>query len=89
MDRPKWHSKTENLVPNDVVYFKLTESKMSAEWIIGKVESVVIGRDACVREAKIAYKDTSRSDEAEDWIHRSVDRPIRNITKLLYLDTLA
>ena len=85
MDRQKWHFRKENLQLNDVVYFKLTESKMSANWLIGKVEEVIIGRDGFVREATIAYKDTS-SNEPDDWIHRTVSRPVRNMVKLFHLD---
>ena len=85
MDKQKWHTRQENLKPNDIVYFKLTESKMSAKWLIGKVEEVKIGRDGCVRDATVAYKDTT-SDNSEDWIHRTVDRPVRNLVKLFHLD---
>ena len=85
MDRQKWHFRKENLQPNDIVYFKLTESKMSANWLIGKVEEVIIGRDGFVREATIAYKDTS-SNEPDDWTHRTVSRPVRNMVKLFHLD---
>ena len=31
-NRQKWHFHSDNLRPGDVVYFKLTESKMSANW---------------------------------------------------------
>lgn len=85
MDKQKWHDMKENLKPDDIVYFKLTESKMSATWIVGKVEEVVVGRDGKVREATISYKDTS-SDEPEDWIHRTVNRPVRNLVKLFHLE---
>ena len=63
---------------NSAANFKLIESKMSANWIVGKVDGVVIGRDGYVREVTIAYKDTS-SDGPEDWKHRTVDRPVRNV----------
>ena len=85
MERQKWHLKQENLKEGDIVYFKLTESKMSACWRIGKVEEVKLGRDGCVRQVTISYKDTS-ADHPEDWSHRTVDRPVRNIVKLFHLD---
>ena len=85
ISRSKWPDKEENLKPDDVVYFKLTESEMSADWRIGKVEATKLGRDGCVREVTIAYKDTS-SDDPSDWSHRSVDRPVRNIVKILNID---
>ena len=85
MERQKWHFRQDNLKPGDIVYFKLTESKMSANWVLGKVEEVLFGRDGYVREATIAYKDTT-SDEPEDWMHRTVNRPVRNLVKLFHID---
>ena len=71
MNRKKWHFQQENLVPGDIVYFKLTESKMSAAWRLGKIEDTKIGKDGFVREATVAYKDSS-GDTPEDWTHRCV-----------------
>ena len=85
MDRQKWHFRRENLCPGDIVYFKLRESKMSATWRIGKVEEVKIDKDGYVRQAVIAYKDTT-SEDASDWMHRTVERPVRNIVKLFHID---
>ena len=85
MNRRKWHYKKENMKPGDIVYFKLTESKMSANWRIGKVEEVKLGSDGYVRSVSVAYKDTS-SDEPADWSHRTVDRPVRNIIKLFHIE---
>jgi len=39
--RQKWNAETDNLVPNDIVYFKLRDSAMSSKWLIGKVEDCV------------------------------------------------
>ena len=85
MERQKWHNSRENLKPGDVIYFKLTESKMSANWRIGTVEATELGDDGLVRKVSVSYKDTS-SDEPEDWMHRSVDRPVRNVVKLFHLE---
>ena len=81
----KWHEENENLVPGDIVYFKLQESAMSANWRIGKVEKVKVGADGCVRQVTIAYTD-SYSNNPEDWFHRSVDRPVRNIVKISHIE---
>ena len=72
MQRQKWHFSRENLIKGAIVYFKLTENKMSSSWMIGLVENVTIGRDGFVRHAVIFYKDVS-SDCSEDWMHRSVE----------------
>ena len=85
MSRQKWHFQRDNLRPGDIVYFKLTESKMSARWRLGKVEDVKIGKDGYVRQASISYKDTSH-DDPDDWVHRTVDRPVRNMVKLFHID---
>ena len=57
----------KKIVPGTIVYFKLTESQINSNWLLGKVESVKVGKDGYVREATIAYKDTS-SDNVEDCI---------------------
>ena len=85
MGRAKWHFNKENLRLGDIVYVKLTESKMSANWVLGKVEQVNIGSDGCVRQAVIAYKHTD-SDDPSDWTNRVVERPVRNIVKLLHIE---
>merc|ERR1719431_1906181 len=83
MDRPKWHIEEENLQTNDLVYFKLTDSKLSSDWKIGKVEYVKIGRDGKVREVGIAFKNM---DEEEDWKHSLVERPARSVVKLMNIE---
>ena len=85
MSRRKWHFHRENMKPGDIIYFKLTESKMSANWRIGKVEEVKLGQDGYVRQVTVAYKDTS-NDEPADWTHRTVERPVRNIVKLFNIE---
>ena len=81
----RWKDAMKNLKPGDIVYFKLTESKMSANWRIGKVEEVKLGQDGYVRQVTVAYKDTAHED-ASDWVHRAVDRPVRNMIKLFHID---
>ena len=65
MNKRKWHNHKENMKQGDIVYFKLTESKMSANWRIGKVDDVKFGTDGYVRQVTVAYKDTSHDDPAE------------------------
>ena len=66
LNRSKWHFRKENLIPGDIIYFKLTESKMSAAWRLGKVEDVKIGKDGYVRKVIVSYKDTV-GDDPSDW----------------------
>ena len=44
-----------------------------------------VGADGCVRQVTIAYTDSS-SNNPEDWFHRSVDRPVRNIVKISHIE---
>ena len=53
MERQKWYLSQENLLPGDIIYFKLTESKMSADWRIGKVEEVMPGQDGYVSNCQL------------------------------------
>ena len=85
MNRQKWHFKQENFKPGDIIYFKITESKMHADWKMGKVEEVKVGQDGFVREATVSYKDVS-SNEPTDWMFRTVNRPVRNMVKLFNVD---
>ena len=56
LQRKKWHFAHENLLLRDIVYFKLTEYKMSQDWRIGKVEGVKTGTDGYVCEIIILQK---------------------------------
>ena len=78
LERQKWHGEDPNLAMNDVVFFKLVDSVLKADWRLGKVDTVKIGRDVRVREANIAYKIMKK----DGWTHNVVTRPIREIIKL-------
>ena len=78
MERQKWTEEDPSLAKNDIVYFKLTDKSMKAEWKLGKVDSIKVGRDGKVREVNIAYK-ILRDD---GWTHSVVTRPTRQIIKL-------
>ena len=58
---------------------------MSATWRLGKVEKVKYGADGFVRQVIVSYKDTN-SDNPDDWIHRAVSRPVRNVIKLFHIE---
>ena len=80
MSRQKWHEGGDNICKGDVVYFKLTESPLGADWRIGLVEQVKVGRDGVVREICVTYK------HENDGTCMVVERPVRNIVKLFHLD---
>ena len=87
MDRPKWNQEQENLKEGDLVYFKLTDSKLSADWRYGKVEYAITGRDGKVRSVGISYKimienDNKVYNEDLEWKDSTVERPVRAVVKL-------
>ena len=75
-----WHEDDESLNVNDIVYFKLKESPMKAEWRVGKVDNVKPSRDGKVRQVNIAYK--ILKEDSNSWSHSVVTRPVREIVKL-------
>ena len=76
----KWHQDNDCLSVNDIVYFKLKESPLKAEWRLGKVDNVKLGRDGKIREANIAYK--ILKENSDTWTHNVVTRPARELVKL-------
>ena len=49
------------------------------------MEGVKTGTDGYIFEVIISYKDTS-DDSTQDWFHRTVERPVRNVIKLFNID---
>ena len=80
MDRQKWFKEEEDLKKKDIVHFKLTDSPMSPDWRIGKVEFIKLSRDKKVREVGISYK--SQDVGENNWKHNVVERPVRSVVKL-------
>ena len=64
---------------------------MSAEWRLGRIESVEVGSDGLVRAARVAYKIVDDDVEIVKggkvaWRHMTVERPIRNMVKLFSIE---
>ena len=81
--RQKWHFEEESLKLDDIVYFKLTESVISSNWLIGKVEFIVQSRDGVVREVGVSYRHYSEDGEKQFSV---VPRPVRQVVKLMHID---
>ena len=81
--RQKWHAETENLAENDVVYFKLKDSKLAQTWLIGKVEFVNISKDGKIRTVGVSYKHDTEDGERKFSI---VERPVRECIKLMNIE---
>ena len=87
MDRQKWHHRGENLVENDLVYFKMTDTPLAADWRLGKVKNTKIGRDGLIREVGVSYKILINPyADSSDWTHSVVERPVRAIVKLFKIE---
>ena len=80
MMRQKWSDDDPNLETNDIVYFMM-EEKVKITWKVGKVESVVKGRDQKVRKVVISYKIL----KDDSWVHNTVERPVKKVVKLFEL----
>jgi len=91
MDRSKWNQEEENLKENDIIYFKLTDSKLSADWRFGRVEYTVTGRDGKVRSVGISYKTMIENgdkvfNEDIEWKDSMVERPVRAVVRLMNVE---
>ena len=82
-NRQKWHFPCDNLNENDVIYFKLKDSPLSARWLIGKVEEVSYSKDGKVRKVIVGYKFDTEQGTRE---FRTVERPARECVKLWNLE---
>ena len=79
----RWFHGDEDLRENDVVYFKLRDSVLSSQWLIGKVEQIIISKDNRVRKILVGYKFDTEQGERQ---FRTVERPVRECVKLLNMD---
>ena len=91
MDRPKWQEEEQNLKEQDLVYFKLTDSKLAADWRLGIVEYVNTGRDGKVRSVGVSYKIMVEDggkiyNEDFEWKNSVVERPARAVVKLMNIE---
>ena len=82
-NRQKWFFPEDNLNENDVVYFKLKDSPLSARWLLGKVEGLTYSKDKKIRKVDIGYKFDSEQGVRE---FRVVQRPVREVVKLWNLE---
>ena len=81
--RQIWHNEEENLEENDIVYSKLTDSPLSPNWIIGKIDHTIKSKDGKVRTVGISYKHDTENGERK---FRIVERPVRQTVKLMNID---
>ena len=79
----RWFEGDENLCEGDIIYFKLRDSVLSSEWLVGKVEQVFLSKDKKVRKILVGYKFDSEQGVRQ---FRVVERPVREVIKLLSVD---
>ena len=73
----------ENLGENDIIYFKLKDSKLAQSWLIGKVEFIDVSKDGKVRTVGVSYKHNTEDGERKFSI---VERPARECIKLFNIE---
>ena len=82
LSRKKWFSNSEEvLAVDDLVLFKLKQSEMSVQWVLGKVDSVRESRDGLTRDCVIVYKSVGETDTM-----LTVERPSREVVKLFNVE---
>ena len=74
--QPKWYKSSEEIRPEDVVYFRKVENDLSSKWTVGQVDSVERSKDRVVRRVKVRYFNPGET------IARLTDRCVRSICRL-------
>ena len=83
MKASKWSTgKSEPLLVGDIVYFKKVENDISSSWTVGKVVSVVLGRDGIPRRAEVEYHNPGASFGKK----QITDRAVRSLVKLFNIE---
>ena len=78
--QPKWFKNDKHLQPGDLVYFERDPGKVTSEWIMGRVDQVMRGKDGLVREASVAYRNFKEN------FNRLTNRAARSLVKLFSID---
>ena len=82
LSRKKWFDNSEEqITQDDIVLFKLKESSFATNWVLGKIESVRVGRDGVTRECTILYKSVGETDGM-----LIVERSTRDVVKLFNIE---
>ena len=79
----KWFHEEENLKESDIVYFKLTDSPLAANWRVGKIEYTMTSKDGKVRTVGVSYNHDTEDGQK---VFKIVDRPVRQVVKLMNID---
>ena len=78
--KPKWFKTDQDLQEGDLVYFMKSESKLSNEYTMGKVDQVIAGKDGIIRRVIIKYYNYKEKNP-----HLS-DRAVRSVAKIFSID---
>ena len=92
VEQPKWFQSDRDLKEGDVVLFLKQESELSNTYQYGMVHSLVFGRDGCIREVVVRYRNsTEKTDRFTRRATRSLVmiHPIDEITIMQELGTAA
>ena len=78
--QPKWFKTEQDLQEGDLVYFMKSESKLSNEYTMGKVDQVITGKDGITRRIVIKYFNHNESEP------KFSDRAVRSVIKIFSID---
>ena len=78
--RPKWFRTDQHLKEGDLVYFIKSESKLSNQYTMGKVDQVIVGKDGIIRIAIIKYYNGTNPEP------KFSDRAVRSVAKIFSID---
>ena len=81
--RQCWYDGDDDLVENDIVYFKLTDSVLASKWLIGKIEGCVKSKDGRVRRVLVGYKFNTEDGSRQ---FKIVERPVREVVRLMNVE---
>jgi len=83
MTRPKWFTTERHLKVGDVIMFNKHESQLKCVYRYGIVKDVNVGKDGCIREAVIRYRNDKENGD------RETNRAVRKLVVIHPVDELS
>ena len=80
--QPKWFKSDEDLKNGDLVYFSKSESSLSNDYTMGRVDQVITGKDGKIRRVIVKYFNGT------DPHPKLTDRAVRSLIKIFSIDEL-
>ena len=78
--QPKWFKTSDEVKPEDVVYFRKIENDLSSKWTVGQIDSVERSKDGVVRRVKVRYYNHDEN------YARFSERCVRSLVRLFNIE---